>query len=102
MYSQFCFYYQKFAEKKRATMHIPRKPGEQIEVDWAGKTASIVDRDTGELIPAFVFVAALSYSQYAYVEAFLSRDLESWIAAHTNMYRYYGGVTRILVPDNLL
>jgi transposase len=101
MYSQFCFYYQKFAEKKRATMHIPRKPGEQIEVDWAGKTASTVDRDTGELIPAFVFVAALSYSQYAYVEAFLSRDLESWIAAHTNMYRYYGGVTRILVPDNL-
>jgi transposase len=101
MYSQYCFHYQKFAEKKRATMHIPRKPGEQIEVDWAGKTAAIVDRDTGEIIPAYVFVAALSYSQYAYVEAFLSQDLESWITAHTNMYRFYGGVTRILVPDNL-
>ena len=59
MYSQFCYLYQKFAEKKRASMHIPRKPGEQIEVDWAGKTASIVDRDTGEITPAYVFVAAL-------------------------------------------
>ena len=34
MYSQFCYHYQKYAETKRATMHIPRKPGEQIEVDW--------------------------------------------------------------------
>ena len=38
MYSQFCFLYQKYAENKRATMHIPRKSGEQTEVDWAGKT----------------------------------------------------------------
>ena len=37
MYSQFCYHYQKYSEKKRASMHIPRKPGEQIEVDWAGK-----------------------------------------------------------------
>ncbi|RKL61263.1 IS21 family transposase [Thermoanaerobacteraceae bacterium SP2] len=101
MYSQFCYHYQKFAETKRASMHIPRKPGEQIEVDWAGQTASIVDQDTGEIIPAYVFVAVLSYSQYAYVEAFLSQDQESWISAHVNMYRFFGGVTRILVPDNL-
>lgn len=40
-------YYQKHAEKKRATMHIPRKPGEQIEVDWAGDPAYVVDRVTG-------------------------------------------------------
>jgi transposase len=101
MYSQFCYHYQKFAETKRASMHIPRKPGEQVEVDWCGQTASIVDRDTGEIIPVYVFVTALSYSQYAYVEAFLSQDLECWISAHVNMYRFYGGVTRILIPDNL-
>jgi transposase len=58
-------------------------------------------KDTGEIIPAYVFVAALSYSQYAYVEAFLSQDQENWITAHTNMYRFYDGATRILVPDNL-
>ena len=34
MYSQFCYYIQKDEEKRRATMHIPRNPGEQIEVDW--------------------------------------------------------------------
>ena len=30
-------------------MHINRKPGEQIEVDWAGDPAQITDPDTGEV-----------------------------------------------------
>jgi len=101
MYSQFCHLYQQFAQKKRASMHIPRKPGEQTEVDWAGQTAFMIDRNTGEKIPAYVFVGVFSYSQYAYVEAFFSRDLECWITAHTHMFQFFNGVTRILVPDNL-
>jgi hypothetical protein len=43
----------------------------------------------------------VSHSLYAYVEGFLAQDQECWIAAHVNMYRYYGGVTKMLVPDNL-
>jgi transposase len=31
----------------------------------------------------------------------LSRDQENWTAAHVNTYNYFGGVARILVPDNL-
>lgn len=101
MYSQFCRYYRKYANTTKATMRIKRKPGEILEVDWAGKTCFIIDNVTGELIPAYIFVATLSCSQYAYVEAFLSMDMESWINAHVNAFSYFGGVTRILVPDNL-
>jgi hypothetical protein len=72
-----------------------------MEVDWAGQTAHLVDSDTGELLDAYVFVAALPYSGYAYAEAFLSRDQDAWITAHVNAYNYFGGVARILVPDNL-
>ena len=35
MYSQFCYHIQQDEQKHRATMHINRKPGEQVEVDWA-------------------------------------------------------------------
>jgi len=101
MYSQFCRYYRKYANTTKATMRIKRKPGEMLEVDWAGKTCYIIDNVTGELIPAYIFVAALSCSQYAYVEAFLSMDMESWINAHVNAFNHFGGATRILVPDNL-
>jgi transposase len=101
MYSQFCYHYQKYAEKKRVTMSIHRKPGEQIEVDWAGQTGAIVNDETGGMIPVYIFVAVLSYSHYAYVEAFFDRKLENWIAAHVNMFRYFNGVSQILIPDNL-
>jgi len=99
--TQFNKYYGDYVKKTNATKHIHRKPGELMEVDWAGQTAGIIDTDTGEIIPASIFVAVLPYSGYGYVEAFLSQNMESWITAHVNAYRYFGGVTRILIPDNL-
>ena len=51
MYSQFCYHIQQDEQKHRATMHINRKPGEQVEVDWAGDPATIIDPDTGEVLP---------------------------------------------------
>ena len=56
MYSQFCYYIQQDEQKRRATMHINRKPGEQVEVDWAGDPAHLIDPDTGEIIDVPVFV----------------------------------------------
>jgi len=99
--TQFKAYYRDYIVKNKATMHINRKPGELMEVDWAGQTAFVVDADTGEAFDAYIFVAALPYSGYAYAEAFLSREQESWIAAHVNAYEYFSGVARITTPDNL-
>ncbi len=100
MYSQFCYYIQKDEEKRRATMHINRKPGEQVEVDWAGDPAHIIDPDTGEITEAWLFVGVMTYSMYAYVEAFINEKQKAWITAHVHMYEYFGGVAKILVPDN--
>jgi transposase len=99
--TQFKKYYREYLVKTKATMHITRRPGELMEVDWAGQTASVMDTDTGEAIPAYIFVATLPYSGYSYVEAFLSQKQEEWIMAHVNAYQFFGGTTRILVPDNL-
>ena len=100
MYSQFCYYIQQNEQKRRATMHIPRKPGEQIEVDWAGDPAHIIDPDTGEVIDAWIFVGVLTYSQYTYVEAFINERTPNWIKAHIHMFEFFGGTTPMLVSDN--
>ena len=63
-------------------MHLNHKPGEVMQVDWAGDTAAVIDTDTGEMIPVYVFVATLPYSGYSYVEAFFSMNQESWTTAH--------------------
>jgi hypothetical protein len=49
----------------------------------------------------YVFVAALTYSDFGYIKAFWNREQLSWIAAHISAYEYFVGVTRILVPDTL-
>ncbi len=59
-----------------------------------------VDPDTGEIIKAYIFVGVMTYSQYAYVEACMDMKQKSWINAHIHMYEYFGGVARILVPEN--
>jgi len=100
MYSQFCYHIQQDEQKRHATMHINRKPGEQVEVDWAGDSAHIIDPDTGEIINTYVFVGVMTYSQYPYVEAFINEKQKAWITAHVHMYEYFGGVAKILVPDN--
>lgn len=100
MYSQFCYYIQEDEQKRRATMHIPRKPGEQIEVDWAGDPAQIIDPETGVITEAWIFVGVMTYSQYTYVEAFVNEQQKAWITAHVHMLEFFGGVPKIIVPDN--
>jgi len=100
-YRQFCRFYHNYATVSKATMRIKRKPGEIMEVDWAGQTAFLKDSLTGEPIPAYVFIAALPCSQYSYVEAFLSMDTTNWITAHLHAFEFFGGVTQMIVPDNL-
>jgi transposase len=100
-YSQYCKLYHKHATLSKATMHINRKPGEQMETDWAGQTAFIREPVTGDDIPAYIFVAVLPFSQYAWVEAFINMNLESWITAHVHAFAHFGGVSRMTVPDNL-
>ena len=99
--TQFNKYYADFVHKTKATMRLEHKPGETMQVDWAGQTTHIVDTDTGEQLDAYLFVAVLPYSGYAYTEAFLDMKQDAWITAHVNAYHYFGGVTRILTPDNL-
>jgi transposase len=101
MYSAFCCQYQQFAQKHKATLHVEHKPGERMEVDWAGDAASLKDNISEKPIPVYVFVAVLPCSGYAYAEGFLNRNLESWITAHVHAYDFYGGVARLLIPDNL-
>ena len=42
----------------------------------------------------------MTYSQYTYAEAFIDEKQPAWIRAHVHMYEFFGGVAKILVPDN--
>ena len=62
MSTQFNDNYRKWARITKATMRIQHKPGDKMEVDWAGATIDIYDEVTGEVTPAYLFVAVLPCS----------------------------------------
>lgn len=72
-----------------------------MQVDWAGYTVPYVDRLTGEAEAAYIFVAVLPASSYPFVYAYKDRKLSSWIDAHVKAFEYYGGVPKVLIPDNV-
>lgn len=100
-YTQFCEKYRQWARVTKATMRIQHKPGDAVEVDWTGNTLDIHDPVTGEVSKAYLFVAVLPCSGFAYVELCEDMKLESWLLCHVHAYSYFGGVARLLIPDNL-
>ena len=70
-------------------------------VDYAGKTLSIIDKDTGEIKDVQFFVAILGASQYTYAEASMSQQKEDFVTSVENSMRFFEGVPAAIVPDNL-
>ena len=100
-YSQFCYHFQVWRNASELTMHIDHKVGDKSFVDFAGKRLEIVNRNTGEITDAEVFVSILGASQYTYVEAVATQQKHDWISANQNAFHYFGGVPRAVVPDCL-
>ena len=58
-YSQFCNLYRQWVKKLDVTLRQEHRAGEKLFIDYAGQTVPIVDRKTGEIIEAQIFVATL-------------------------------------------
>jgi transposase len=100
-YSWFCEHYRAWAGKLDVVMRQTHRAGERLFVDYAGQTVEIIDRVTGEVRAAQIFVAVLGASNYTYAEATWTQALPDWIGAHARAFAFLGGVPEILVPDNL-
>jgi transposase len=100
-YSQYCHRYRQWRNKQRRSMRQLHRAGEKLFIDYCGPTVDIVERATGEIHPAQIFVAVLGASSYTYAEATRSQSSPDWIASHQRTFRFLGGVPELLIPDNL-
>ena len=100
-YTWFCQQYRNWAARTDVVMRQSHRAGEKLFVDYAGPTVPIVDRTTGEIRQAQIFVAVLGASNYTFVEATWTQGLADWIGSHVRCLEFRGGVPELLVPDNL-
>ena len=100
-YSWFCDHYRVFRAAVDVVMRQTHRAGEKLFVDYAGQTVDIVERSTGEVRCAQIFVAVLGASNYTFAEATWTQALPDWIGSHVRAFQFFEGVSEIVVPDNL-
>ena len=100
-YSQFCYHLRAWCKAQDVVMHFEHKVGEKLFIDYTGKKLSFVEKETGEVVETEVFIAILGASQLTYVEATLSQNKADFYGALARALHYFGGVTQVIIPDNL-
>ncbi len=100
-YSMFTDEFRAFKESISVTMRVPRRAGEKLYCDFAGRRVPITDKETGEIRLAQVFVCTMGASSKMYAQAVWTQKEADWIDCHIKAFEFYGGVPTWTVPDNL-
>jgi len=78
------------------------KAGEKVFVDYSGLTVPIWSTNLQDILfKAEIFVSVLGASDLIYCVATKTQQIPDWIQSHNSMFHYYGGVTELMIPDNL-
>jgi len=101
-HTQFEEYYRRWKKANcEPIMHNTHVGGERMQVDYVGLKMQVTNPETGEVSQVPVFVAELPASNYIYAEAQSSENQCNWNNGHVRAIEFFGGVVRIVVPDNL-
>ncbi|MFT4583676.1 MAG: transposase [Gammaproteobacteria bacterium] len=90
MYSAFCARYRAWRGHLDVVMRQTHIADDKFCVDYAGHTVPVIDRASGEIRQAQIFVAVLGASNYTYAEATWSQSLPDWIGSHTRAFAFIG------------
>ena len=99
--SQFCHHLLQHIRAAKPSLVLNHKPGDKLYIDFAGKTMSYTDRQSGEIVECQIFVACMPYSDYGFAFAVRSQNTRDFIYALSKCLEFLGGVPHLLVPDNL-
>ena len=86
------------SKPKEVFLRIETPPGEQAQCDWANCGTVRIGRVSRKLS---AFVMVLSWCRMMYVEFTLSQCLEDFIQCHINALRFFGGIPKKILYDNL-
>ncbi len=71
-------------------------------VDYSGKRPHYFEPATGQRIDCELFVAVLGASNLTFANASATQRREDFLRSHMRAVEYFGGVTRLWIPDRLL
>lgn len=81
-----------------AFLRLRTLPGEQAQVDWGHFGKIRIGRALRTL---FAFVMVLSWCRQIFLRFYLSAAMPSFLCGHVEGFKFFGGVARVLLYDNL-
>ncbi len=87
-------------QSPEACVVIETAPGEEAQVDY-GSGPMVRDAQTGKYRRTRLFVLTLGYSRKAIRLLVFRSSSQTWAELHEQAFRRLGGVTRVVVLDNL-
>jgi transposase len=99
-YSQFCHHLLQYEKNKSGTMLMNHDPGEKMFMDFSGDKLEYVDPHSGKLTPCEILIITCGYSNYTKVVAIEDQTLESTLMGVVDCFEQFGGVCKVVVPDN--
>lgn len=99
---RFCVRLKKQTGVRAEDVAIPveTEPGEVAQVDF-GYVGKLFDPALGVMRRAWVFVMTLGHSRHMFARIVFDQRIETWLHLHVLAFRFFGGVPRVIVPDNL-
>jgi transposase len=99
-YSRFCDLFRRWEGRLPLVMRQSHAGGEKLFLDYAGDTVPVVvDRRTGEVRDAHIFVAVMGGSSLSFALATWTEQFPDWIAGNNAAFAFFRGVPQLLVPD---
>lgn len=82
--------------------HKNHEAGLRTEIDYKGDTHGLgyIDKATGEFMACRLFGQVLCNSRLFFPYATINEKQSSWLAGIREGFKYFGGVTQVLVVDN--
>jgi transposase len=85
-YSMFTAEFRAFEKVLSVTMRVPRRAGEKLYCDFAGRKVPITDKETGEIRLAQVFVCTMGASSKMYAQGVWTQKEADWIDCHIKAF----------------
>lgn len=100
-YSRFCELMEQSLKTRKPSMHFTHKPGEVLQVDFAGAKLHYIDKESGEVIECPVIIGVFPFSGYSYVRALPNASLPQLVNALNLMLEFFEGVPLNALSDNM-
>jgi len=79
---------------------VETEPGALAQVDFTF-VGKLYDPDQGVLRKCWLFLMTLGHSRHMHCQLVFDQKVTTWVRLHVEAFEHFGGVPRVIVPDNL-